>query len=681
MSEIDILVCYHKESKIFENECLKPIQVGKDCTDIKLPMISDNTGDNISYKNFHYSELTATYWLWKNSNAKYKGLLHYRRFLDLTKQNPDIEYHCIKYDDIIDSQKFLDDYGMNRGNIEKIFENADIITRNSSDLKKWSKYTIKSHYSKYHSSKHLEYATEIISEKYPQYMKSWKALLKDSVSYYTNTLIMKGEDFNQYCEWLFSILFAVEEKLNLFDPFYAPNTFNARWGGFLGERLTGLYIRYQAQVGKKVYEYPAIILEGNENWQNVSTYDEVLSDDRDIVIENDNKPIISVCVSVYNSEKYLSQCLDSIINSTLKNIEIICVNDGSTDNSAQILKEYAIKDSRIVVIDKTVNEGTGQARNICLERAQGKYIGFVDADDYIDKNFLKHMVQNAQKYNSDMVISTYRAFNENNGETLYKSTLMHTLYNKDCINLKICPELMFVSCEMCNKIYKLSSIREIKLPHRGCAEDVYFYFNVISLVDRISVHRQSEYNYRIHSNSIQENLECIKNAFQNIEKTYNYLEANHKNLMPYFSLVMYSLIMHYICRGTRVLLTDDNFREYFYSEVKKVINKIYITNDCEKYFPWYNLDIKLLKKMYKCKTLQDFDRLFNTDNCNKDLLYILYNYTKFKLKKSSQKEKYKQRVYKKIKSIPTSIPLNILGVRVRINKSLFSGIEKEMSLK
>ena len=59
MSEIDILVCYHKESKIFENECLKPIHVGKDCTDIKLPMISDNTGDNISYKNFHYAELTA----------------------------------------------------------------------------------------------------------------------------------------------------------------------------------------------------------------------------------------------------------------------------------------------------------------------------------------------------------------------------------------------------------------------------------------------------------------------------------------------------------------------------------------------------------------------------------------------------------------------------------------------
>ena len=89
-----------------------------------------------------------------------------------------------------------------------------------------------------------------------------------------------------------------------------------------------------------------------------------------------NNPKISVIVPVYNVEKYLSECLDSIINQTLKDIEIICVNDGSTDNSLSILKEYASKDNRIKIIDKE-NEGLGYTRKVGLDNATGDYILFV----------------------------------------------------------------------------------------------------------------------------------------------------------------------------------------------------------------------------------------------------------------------------------------------------------------
>ena len=91
---------------------------------------------------------------------------------------------------------------------------------------------------------------------------------------------------------------------------------------------------------------------------------------------------ISVIIPVYNSEKYIKKCLDSLLNQTFKNFEIICVNDGSVDNSLKILEEYKLKDHRIVLINSK-NEGLGSARNKALDVAKGRYIIFVDSDDWV----------------------------------------------------------------------------------------------------------------------------------------------------------------------------------------------------------------------------------------------------------------------------------------------------------
>ncbi len=113
-------------------------------------------------------------------------------------------------------------------------------------------------------------------------------------------------------------------------------------------------------------------------------------------------PKISIIVPVYNVEKYLSTCLDSLINQTLKDIEIICINDGSTDNSLNILNEYAQKDTRIVVIYKE-NSGPGSCRNLGIEKATGKYIQFVDSDDWIEKETCEICYQKALEHSVDMV--------------------------------------------------------------------------------------------------------------------------------------------------------------------------------------------------------------------------------------------------------------------------------------
>lgn len=105
---------------------------------------------------------------------------------------------------------------------------------------------------------------------------------------------------------------------------------------------------------------------------------------------------VSVIVPVYNVEKYLRECLNSLVNQTLKEIEIICINDGSEDSSLEILNEYASKDSRFVIINQE-NSGQSVARNKGLDVAKGEYIGFVDSDDWVDLNFFENLYSEAVK--------------------------------------------------------------------------------------------------------------------------------------------------------------------------------------------------------------------------------------------------------------------------------------------
>ena len=102
---------------------------------------------------------------------------------------------------------------------------------------------------------------------------------------------------------------------------------------------------------------------------------------------------ISICVPVYNVEKYLRECLNSLINQTYKNIEIICVDDGSTDDSLQILKEYSSKDSRIQIIKHEKNKGLFCARKTAVKEAIGEYLLFVDSDDFIEVKTCEHLVR------------------------------------------------------------------------------------------------------------------------------------------------------------------------------------------------------------------------------------------------------------------------------------------------
>lgn len=142
---------------------------------------------------------------------------------------------------------------------------------------------------------------------------------------------------------------------------------------------------------------------------------------------------ISIIVPIYNVEKYLSQCLNSIINQTLKDIEIICVDDCSNDNSAKILDEYSNKDSRIKVYKNDKNMGQGFSRNLGIKKATGDYIGFIDSDDEIPLDYFEYLYDRATKNNADIASARVLYVSKNgiqNGDWLKEGEINGAILTK-----------------------------------------------------------------------------------------------------------------------------------------------------------------------------------------------------------------------------------------------------------
>ena len=149
------------------------------------------------------------------------------------------------------------------------------------------------------------------------------------------------------------------------------------------------------------------------------------------------QPLVSVIIPVYNVERYLAQCLDSVINQTYPNLEIICVNDGSGDGSPDILRRYADEDARIQVIDKA-NGGVSQARNDALDCACGEYIMFVDSDDWVEPDACENAVNAMREYDADIVMWSYVSETENRSsrKVIFPET---TVFEKEEVRApKIC---------------------------------------------------------------------------------------------------------------------------------------------------------------------------------------------------------------------------------------------------
>lgn len=203
---------------------------------------------------------------------------------------------------------------------------------------------------------------------------------------------------------------------------------------------------------------------------------------------------ISIIVPIYNAEKYLNKCIESLINQTKKELEFILINDGSTDNSEKIIKSY--KDKRIKYF-KNENQGIGKTRNFGIEKATGKYIMFVDSDDYIDKNMAKLMFDKAFSNSLDMVVCDYyKVINNENIEEKLPSFKQTTLKNS--------PNLLCdINLSPWNKIYKTSLIKDnnIKFVENLKYEDAPFVIEALDKANKVGKVNKCLNYYVIHGNS------------------------------------------------------------------------------------------------------------------------------------------------------------------------------------
>lgn len=244
----------------------------------------------------------------------------------------------------------------------------------------------------------------------------------------------------------------------------------------------------------------------------------------------DATPKISVIVPIYNVEKYLPECIESIIDQTYKNLEIILVDDGSTDNSGEIADSLASKDSRIKVIHK-INGGLSDARNVGMEAATGDYLAFIDSDDFLPLNAYEVLVDKAIKEDADYVIGNY--INCYEDSTLWERPIFDTeKYKTFKLDIHDYKDSFFImNSSACNKLYNRKFIERLALKFVvGLpAEDAIFTTYCFIKSKKVFYIPDLVYIYRQRNAGTSISMNCTSKYFKGINKAYKIIYDNFKD--------------------------------------------------------------------------------------------------------------------------------------------------------
>ena len=305
---------------------------------------------------------------------------------------------------------------------------------------------------------------------------------------------------------------------------------------------------------------------------------------------------VSIIVPVYNVESYLDKCLNSLVNQTLKDIEIIVINDGSTDNSQKIIDKYSKKYKNIINIAKE-NGGVSEARNLGLEKASGEYIGFLDSDDWIEPDMYELMYQKAKTENFDIVAcDTQAIYND-------KKVYISSNIKEDNVSNK---ELMIDAYAVIwNKIYKKEILKGIKF-NKGMnfCEDVEFLYMVYSKVKTIGVIKEPLHNYLQREGSLTYVYD--KKLYKLLEAMDDVLDYYKKNkiLDKYFDEVEYTYARYLYATFIKRMAKTRN-KEEFNKAVNLVIEKV------TKEFPNYKKNKYLKEFNPKSIYIKHFNKLLS----------------------------------------------------------------------
>lgn len=311
-------------------------------------------------------------------------------------------------------------------------------------------------------------------------------------------------------------------------------------------------------------------------------------------------PKVSVIVPVYNTEKYIEKCLNSLVNQTLEDIEIIVVNDGSTDNSENVIKKYTEKYENIKYLKKQ-NGGLSSSRNYGLEYATGTYIGFVDSDDYVDTTMYEKLYEKAISTNSDIVECDFIwCYNDHK-----KLDTSPDYTNKDAI-------FAFGRVMVCNKIFKKQIIGQTKFPENLRYEDIVFYYKIIPYINQISKVKEPMYYYIQRNESIS-NLqnEKTKDIFKILENVTEFYKQN--NIYDEYSYHLEYLYIRFLLGSSFLRMVKIKDKKIKQDLLEQTINFLYDTypnwkenHILNKYKTLKNLYFKSVNK----KTYKIYSKIF-----------------------------------------------------------------------
>lgn len=296
-----------------------------------------------------------------------------------------------------------------------------------------------------------------------------------------------------------------------------------------------------------------------------------------------NEPLISVIVPIYNVEKYLNKCIESIVNQTYKNLEIILVDDGSPDKCPQICDEWAKKDKRIKVIHKE-NGGLSDARNTGLDNAKGDFISFIDSDDWISKSMYAILIKEIKKYDCDIIECGINYINDINGEIIRITDCQNKcIFNVDeamfeLVNEKLLHQVVW------NKLYRKECINGFLFKFGKYNEDEFWTYRVIHQSKKVMCIPNKLYFYRQRGDSIMGNFSAKNiDALEARYERLNFFEEYYPNLVSNEQLRQIYLCIYFY---QKVLISDIDKKIR-----KKALNKI------KKYYRLVNLNTISLKKL------------------------------------------------------------------------------------
>ena len=334
-------------------------------------------------------------------------------------------------------------------------------------------------------------------------------------------------------------------------------------------------------------------------------------------------------IPVYNTEKYLKECLDSIVNQSLEDIEIICIDDGSTDNSLEILREYAENDSRFKIFSQE-NNGQGSARNYGLDVAKGEYIYFMDSDDFIELNTLSDCYNEANKNNLDFLMFQLINYDESK-KSLYQDNdydmpNVGDLVADNVFSYADLNHLIFqVAVSPVNKLYSKKFLDDInvRFPEDVIFEDNVFFWNVFLNAKRIKFLKHHYYIRRRHSSSTTGNagirfvdtLEIHKRIFI-IFKKFNIFDEFKKYLFN----------KKVVLANVRFNQVNDEVKSVFFNEMK---------NDFKEMSNEYGYDNIIEYLDYPNKLI--FETVMESDGFEEFLLIIENSYLKSRINKLESK--------------------------------------------